>query len=143
MLERVVSNIDSRLQRKLLDVGVWTTGEPGLALTREGQSVNELVYLASGEALITFGRRGHRRLPRGRLHRRDDGPPQDEATGTAVVSKPTRYWAADARVLRQLCHAEPEILSALRSSFARNLREKLIASNLAALETLQDPAPEG
>jgi hypothetical protein len=46
-------------------------------------------------------------------------------------------------VLRQLCHAEPEILSALRSSFARNLREKLIASNLAALETLQDPAPDG
>jgi hypothetical protein len=46
-------------------------------------------------------------------------------------------------VLRQLCHAEPEILSTLRSSFARNLREKLIASNLAALETLQDPAPDG
>jgi len=63
---------------------------------------------------------------------------QEPATGTAILSKPSRYWAIDARVLRQLTKAEPEIHSALGISFAKNLREKLVASNQAALEVLRD-----
>jgi CRP-like cAMP-binding protein len=65
---------------------------------------------------------------------------QEPATGTAIATEPTRCWSIDARVLRSLVEAEPEILTALRIAFAANLREKLVISNQATLEQ-QRPHP--
>jgi CRP-like cAMP-binding protein len=137
LLQRVLPDLSGRLQRKLMDAGVWTTGEPGTVLTREDQAVNDLAYLASGEALITVGGIGVAACHAGAFVGEMTVLTQEPATGTAILSKPSRYWSIDARVLRQLTQAEPEIRSALGASFAKNLREKLVASNQAALEALR------
>jgi CRP-like cAMP-binding protein len=63
---------------------------------------------------------------------------EDPATGTAVLSAPSRYWSIDARVLRQLTAAEPDVRRALSASFARNLRHKLEESNRATRASRQE-----
>jgi hypothetical protein len=138
LVKRVLPDLSNRLQRRILDSGVWGTGTAGAILTREGQSVNDLVYLASGEVLITVGGIGVAACHSGAFVGEMTVLTQEPATGTAILSEESRYWAIDARVLRQLTKAEPEIRSALGVAFTRNLREKLVASNRAALEALQD-----
>jgi len=138
LVEKALPELSGRLQRKLLDAGVWSTGAPGTILTREDQAVNDLVYLSSGEALITVGGIGVAACHAGAFVGEMTVLTQEPATGTAVLSETSRYWSIDARVLRQLTRAEPEIRSALGAAFARNLREKLVAANQAALESLRE-----
>ena len=54
---------------------------------------------------------------------------QGPATATAIVTQPSRYWAADGRVLRQATQANAELRRALERSFSRNTRDKLLRSN--------------
>lgn len=139
LVEQVVPQLSRRLCRKLLDAGVWSDGVRGQVLTREGEAIERLTYLASGEALISLGGVGVAACPAGSLVGEITVLTRDPATGTATLVQPSRMWSIDARVLRSLAEAEPEILSALRAGFANNLREKLVASNHAALEALQRP----
>ena len=44
-------------RRKLLNRGLWISGEIGTELTTQGQPVDHLVYLASGQAMVISG--GH------------------------------------------------------------------------------------
>lgn len=131
MLDRALPDLGSRLQRKLLDAGVWSDDAEGRVLTREGEAVDALVYLADGQAVITLEGIAIAACPPGAFIGEMTVLTEEPATGTATLSRPSRYWAIDGRVLRNLVRAEPEILSALRAGFANNLREKLVASNRA------------
>ena len=115
--------------RKLLDLGLWVSGEPGTVLTRQGESVQHLVYLASGEATIrTSGVDVAVCEPTafvGEVTVLDQG----SATATAVLTKPSRYWAVDAHVLRRAADSDPDLRRALAWSFSRNVRDKLVRSN--------------
>lgn len=56
--ERVFLNahfatLPPHLARKFLRLGRWQTVSPGTVLTRQGQPVHELVYMASGQAQVT------------------------------------------------------------------------------------------
>lgn len=133
-LEGVAPGLARRLQRKLLDAGVWSDEPAGTILTREGQPVVKLTYLASGEARISLADVEVASCPAGALVGEVTVLTGDPATGTARLSVASRIWSVDARVLRRLAEGEPEILGALRAGFANNLREKLVASNLAAAE---------
>ena len=131
MLDQVLPDLASRLQRRLLDAGVWRSAEAGEALTREGEPVSHLVYLATGEVRITLDDIDIATCPAGAFVGEMTVLTEEPATGTATLSQAARLWSIDARVLRTLVRAEPEILSALRASFAANLRDKLVASNQA------------
>lgn len=133
MARRVLPGLSGRLQRKVLDVGVWHDGLAGTVLTREGEPVGHLVYLATGEAVISLGGVGVAACHAGAFVGEMTVLTQEPATGTAALSQPSRYWSIDARVLRQLTTAEPEIRRALAASFSRNLREKLEESNRSAV----------
>lgn len=133
-LEGVAPGLGRRLQRKLLDAGVWSDEPAGTVLTREGEPVSHLVFLASGEARISLAGVDVASCPAGALVGEVTVLSGDPATGTARLSAASRTWSIDARVLRGLAEGEAEILSALRVGFANNLREKLVATNLATAE---------
>ena len=139
LVSRVAPRLSRRLQRKLLDAGVWAAEDEGTVLTREDEPVERLTYLASGEAVIALGGVGVAVCPEGSLVGEVTVLSEDPATGTAILSKPSRTWSIDAEVVRALVRGEPEILSALRTGFANNLREKLVAANRATLDWLQSP----
>ena len=133
-VKRALSGLTPGQQRRLLDAGLWHTAEAATELTREGEPVRELVYLASGEAIISLGGVQVAACHAGAFVGEMTVMTEDPATGTAILSKPSRYWAIDARVLRQLGESDPEIRSALNASFARNVRDKLVEANRSAAE---------
>jgi len=57
------------------------------------------------------------------------------ATGSAILTEPSRYWAVDAAALRALVLANPEFAHALESAFARSMRNKLVRSNRFIVES--------
>lgn len=122
-------------QRKLLDAGVWQTAEAHTVLTREGEAVEQLVYLTAGEAIISVGGVPVAACHAGAFIGEMTVMTKDAATGTAVLSTPARYWAIDARVLRKLGESDPDIRRTLNASFARNVRDKLVEANRSASES--------
>lgn len=115
--------------RRLLDLGFWVSGDAGTVLTREGERVQHLVYLASGEVTIRSSGVDIGVCEPTAFVGEVTVLEQGRATATAVLSKPSRYWAVDGHVLRQAADADPELSRALSWSFSRNVRDKLVRSN--------------
>lgn len=128
-LKEALPGLDRAQARRLLNLGLWISGEPGTAVTEEGAPVHHLVFLASGTADIHSG--GHVialcRAPSfiGEMTCLTGEP----ATGTALLSTPSRYLAIEALALRRLVARNPVIRQALEAAFSRNMREKLVMSN--------------
>jgi CRP-like cAMP-binding protein len=116
-------------RRRLLDLGVWVTGEPGAVLTREGDNVQHLIYLATGEATIRMAGVDVATCPAGAFVGEVTVMQHEPATATAILTRPSRYWAIDARVLRQATQDDPELRRALSTTFSRHFRDKLIRTN--------------
>ena len=58
MLQSLVAGVSQHRARHLMDQGLWLGGKTGDVLTREGEPVTHLYYLADGEArVMTQGRR--------------------------------------------------------------------------------------
>ncbi len=117
------------LKRKILDAGTWQDGAPGLTLISEGQPVDRLIYIARGEAEITLSGSVIGRCQAGDLIGEVTALAGGEATGTATLVEPTRYWAISARNLRELVASNEEIGQAVRASFHRSMLAKLVAAN--------------
>ena len=122
-------------RRKLLNRGLWITGEPEARLTTEGEAVKHLVFLASGEVRIETAGQVVAVCEPGAFIGEMTVLGGEPATGTAVLSMQSRYWAIEAGALRALVKAVPEIGESLQASFTRNLRDKLIRSNRFILES--------
>lgn len=142
-IRSALEGLTRRQQRQLLDAGLWLTGETGDVLTREGQYVGRLVYLATGEARISLGGVDVAACRAGAFIGEMTVLSQEPATGTAILSQPSRYWAADARVLRQLVDSDPELRRTLTGSFARNVRDKLVELNRSTAEARSGPTAPG
>ena len=121
--------------RQLLDHGFWVDGDAETELTREGEKVEYLVYLANGEASVQVGDElvgtcnddsyiGEMTCLSG-----------EPATGTVTLTQPSRYFLISSEVLRDLCAKSTDIRIAVESSFAGDVRKKLIRSNLKAAAT--------
>ena len=116
-------------RRKLLNRGIWISGEVGTELTTQGQPVDHLVYLGIGPGV------GHFRWPpgcclrAGHVSREMTALRGEPASATVKVNQPARYWAIEADQLRNLVKRNTDIGVALEGSFARNMRDKLVRSN--------------
>ena len=121
-------------RRKLLNKGLWVTGAPGTVLTREGEPVSHLIYVASGEVMIKSGGRAVAICEPGTFIGEMTVLDGEPATGTAIVSNEALYWMVEADVLRKLVVDKPEIGQALQKSFADNLKDKLVQSNQVITE---------
>jgi CRP-like cAMP-binding protein len=131
MVDSLVTGLSQNRARHLIDQGLWLTGKAGDVLTREGEPVEHLYYLAEGEARVTMAGR-----PIGACHAGDligeltvlSG---EKATATVILDGPARFWCAPAEDLRPYVEAHDDIRRAIEHGFARALKSKLHASNAA------------
>ena len=132
-------------RRKLLNRGLWISGDVGIELTTEGQPVRHLIYLASGQALVISGGRAVAVCEPGAFIGEMTALRGEPASATVKVNQAARYWAIEAEQLRGLVRRNAEIGVALEGSFARNMRDKLVRSNkfIKASGGVISPSPPG
>jgi hypothetical protein len=120
--------------RHLLDQGVWLAGKGGDVLTREGEPVDHLYYLAEGEArVLSTGQQVGLCRP-GDLIGELTVLSGETASATVILNMPARFWCAPADDLRPYVEAHEDIRRAIEHGFATVLKAKLRASNRAIAE---------
>ncbi|MBB5685852.1 Crp/Fnr family transcriptional regulator [Sphingobium boeckii] len=115
--------------RHLLEQGFWLTAKPGDVLTREGEAVPHLYYLASGGATVYSEMLPIARCETGSFVGEVTVLSGDPATGTVEVDEPSRLWCVPALKLRLYTDEHDEIRRAVETAFRRTLTAKLVASN--------------
>jgi len=134
MLQSLVSGVSQHRARHLMDQGLWLGGKAGDVLTREGEPVTHLYYLAEGEArVMTLGRQvGTCRA--GDLIGELTVLSGEMASATVILDTPARFWCAPAENLKPYLEAHDDIRRAIEHGFASALKAKLRASNRAIAE---------
>jgi CRP-like cAMP-binding protein len=134
MLDSVVAGVSKSRARHLIDQGLWLTGREGDVLTREGEPVGHLYFLAEGEArVMSLGRQvGSCRA--GDLIGELTVLSGETASATVILSGPARFWCAPAEDLRPYVEANDDIKRAIEHGFATALKAKLRASNRTIAE---------
>jgi CRP/FNR family cyclic AMP-dependent transcriptional regulator len=120
--------------RHLLDQGDWLHGRDGDVLTREGEPVGHLYYLAEGEARVLSGGVEVGVCRRGDLIGELTVLSGETASATVVLRGPARFWCAQADDLRPYVEAHEDIRRAIEHGFATVLKAKLRASNRTIAE---------
>lgn len=134
MMDSLFDGLPRSRARHLVDQGVWISGKEGDTLTREGEPVEHLYYLAEGDARVLS-----RGVEVGQCHAGDligeltvlSG---ETATATVILTRPSRFWCAPAEDLRPYVEAHEDIRRAIEHGFATVLKAKLRASNRTIAE---------
>ena len=134
MVDHLVAGLSSSRARHLIDQGVWLTGKAGDVLTREGEPVSHLYYLAEGEARVTSEGSQVGTCRAGDLIGELTVLSGETASATVILTGPARFWCASAEGLRPYVEAHEDISRALEHGFAAALKAKLRASNRAIAE---------
>lgn len=134
LLDSLVAGLSKSRARHLMDVGLWLSGKEGDVLTREGEPVERLYYIAEGEALVTSGGRRVGMCRPGDLVGELSVLTGEKASATVVLTGPARFWCAPADDLRPYVEANEDIRRAIEHGFANALKAKLRASNRAIAE---------
>ncbi len=118
-------DLEAHLARKLLNAGTWVDIEEGTILAREGETLDRMTYLASGQTKIYVEGQfvGHRSANTfiGEVSFMDGSP----ASATVEVSAPVHAFVISTQALSQLQQRHPEIRLALTASFSANTRATL------------------
>ena len=122
-------NLEKGFCRRLLNQGLWISGEKGAELTQQGEPVKHLIYLADGEAVIHSGGKAVATCTKGSFIGEMTVLNAEPATGTAILDQSSRYWMIEADALRKLTKSKPEIGEALNAAFTIGLKDKLQRSN--------------
>ncbi len=141
MMDSLFDGLPRSRARHLVDQGVWISGKAGDTLTREGEPVDHLYYLAEGEAEV-FCRGvevGH--CGAGDLIGELTVLSGETATATVVLTRASRFWCAPAEDLRPYVETHEDIRRAIEHGFATVLKAKLRASNRTIAEAAGAPAP--
>jgi CRP-like cAMP-binding protein len=134
MLDRLFSELPKSRARHLIDQGLWLTGKEGDVMTREGEPVDHLYYLAEGEArVICLGSQVGLCRP-GDLIGELTVLSGETASATVILNTPARFWCAPADDLRPYVEAHEDIRRAIEHGFATVLKAKLRASNRTIAE---------
>jgi hypothetical protein len=134
VIDSLVAGLSQSRARHLIDQGIWLTGKAGDALTREGEPVRQLYYLAEGEARVMSGGRQVGQCRAGDLVGEITVLSGEKASATVILTGPARFWCAGADMLRPYVEAHEDISRALEHGFALALKSKLRASNRAIAE---------
>jgi hypothetical protein len=134
MLDGFVAGLSRSRARHLIDQGMWLNGKPGDVLTREGEPVGHLYYLAEGEARVTSMGRQVGVCRAGDLIGELTVLSGETASATVILTRPARFWCAPAENLRPYVEAHEDIRRAIEHGFAMALKSKLRASNRAIAE---------
>jgi len=129
MLDRLFSELPTSRARHLIDQGVWLSGREGDVLTRENEPVDNLYYLAQGEARVLSMDALVGLCRPGDLIGELTVLSGESASATVILDGPARLWCAPADDLRPYVEAHDDIRRALEHGFATVLKAKLRASN--------------
>lgn len=139
MLDRLFTELPRSRARHLIDQGLWLSGKAGDVLTREGETVDHLYYLAEGEArVISMGSQVGLCRP-GDLIGELTVLSGETASATVTLTTPARFWCAPADDLRPYVEAHDDIRRAIEHGFATVLKAKLRASNRTIIEAAGHP----
>jgi hypothetical protein len=134
MLDRLFAELPRSRARHLIDQGMWLNGKAGDVLTREGEKVDHLYYLAEGEArVVSMGSQVGTCRP-GDLIGELTVLSGETASATVILDTPARFWCAPADDLRPYVETHDDIRRAIEHGFATVLKAKLRASNRTIAE---------
>ncbi len=128
MRHSVLGDMPKPLARAFFDAGDWTWLPEAHALTREGEPVETLYYLAEGRAAVRSGGRLVGEVERGFVGEMNvlAGRP---ATATVTSEGPAHVFAVDGPRLRRLYRRDGDFMRALDLVLARDTGRKLQAAN--------------
>ena len=132
MLTGPLAGLTRARARHFLDQGFWMTGRRGDVLTREGEQVGQLFYLASGEAKVVSHGHVVGACRAGQLIGEGSILSPDSATATVTLAEASRFWCAPAKTLTAYLATNDDVRHVLEHGFNQSLREKLAAMNLAS-----------
>ena len=134
MLGSLVAGLSQSRARHLIDQGMWLTGKAGDELTREGEPVQHLYFLADGEARVMSLGRQVGTCRAGDLIGELSVLSGEPASATVILNGPARFWCAPAEDLKPYVEAHDDLRRAIEHGFATALKSKLRASNRAIAE---------
>jgi hypothetical protein len=129
MLDRLFTELPRNRARHLIDQGLWLSGRAGDVLTREGEVVDHLYYLAEGEARVVSMGSQVGTCRAGDLIGEITVLSGEKASATVTLDTPARFWCARADDLRPYVEAHEDVRRAIEHGFATVLKSKLRASN--------------
>ena len=118
--------------RDFLDMGRWEDLPAGTILTRQGERPEFLTYLATGTARIVVAERDIAELQAKHFVGEMSFLGKDTASATVTLKEPARAWRVETPKIERLEQDRPTISSALKTSFARDMRRKIVVSNTTA-----------
>ncbi len=134
MLAHALAFLPRSKARKFLDLGVWIDGEPGIELTREGDPVTNLVYIAAGQASVSSKGKTVAVSTDGTMIGELTVLTGEPATATVVLTEASRLFTVSALALRSQIRWDQEMHAYLESCFAVQMVEKLKKSTVALAE---------
>lgn len=121
-----------RAIRRLLKLARWRSVEAGETLLREGQRVDQLLFVTDGAARIEKNGALVAICSRGDYVGEMGFVSGEAATATVVADRPMRLASFDAATLRASLATDRDLRHALEASFNRNLIGKLSRASGAA-----------
>ena len=100
------------------------TGRKGDVLTREGEQVGQLYYLASGEAKVVSHGRMVGTCRTGQLIGEGTILSPDAATATVTLTEASRFWCAPAKALNAYLATNDDVRHVLEHGFNQSLARK-------------------
>lgn len=134
MVRSLVAGLSTSRARHLIDQGMWLAGKEGDVLTREGEPVGHLYFLAEGEARVMSMGRQVGLCRAGDLIGELTVLSGETASATVILNGPARFWCAPAEDLKPYVEAHDDIKRAIEHGFATALKAKLRASNRTIAE---------
>ena len=129
MLAGPLAGLGRAQARRLLDQGMWMHGRAGDVLTREGDPVGALTWLASGAAEVIAHGAEVGAVGPGQLVGEATILSIDPATATVRLTEDSHFWCAPAKALTAYLAAQPRTRAALERGFSISLKDKLKQMN--------------
>jgi hypothetical protein len=130
-IDRLVPGMPKDRARALLARGAWTDASPGEVLTREGEPVARLHFLAEGVCRIEIGGTPVAGIGPGSLIGEMTYHTGDPATATVIAETPARLLVFERRAFETFLGRNEDIRAAIEQAVAGDLRRKLAVTSQA------------
>lgn len=134
-ISHMASGLAEHRVRALLDTGMWLDATPGTVITREGQPVDHLSFVASGKADVIVGGKTIATSGAGMAIGEITYLSGEPATATVKVAEQMHLIRFEADKLRTFLQKNPDIAAVLEQNMANHLRSKLVSMSETASQT--------
>lgn len=128
-IEDMLQGLPLAQARMLLDIGLWVEAEPGTVLTVQGEPVDHLCYLASGQTDVLVDGKFVAQCDTGAMIGEVTYLSGEPASATVRTRDTVRCLRFDAAQLRQFLARNADIRAVLEQNMANHLRTKLVVAS--------------